>query len=408
MELERELLDEIRQKILRQLEMQGDMEDNALLELIEQMIVEESRSHYISLEQKLKLRKQLFDSLRRLDVLSELLDDEEITEIMVNGAEHIFIEKHGEMSDSGKRFSSPEKLNDVIQSIVGKVNRRVNEAMPIADARLENGARVNIVLQNIALNGPAVTIRMFPSAPITMEQLIQWGTISTYAAEYLSVLVRAGYNIFISGGTGSGKTTFLEALAGYIPKNERIITIEDSAELQLPFLPNLVQLEARVDRMESGLSITIRDLIRTALRMKPSRIIVGEIRGGEAFDMLQAMSTGHAGSMSTGHGNNPVDMLQRIEMMVCMGMEIPLSAVRRQIAAALDILVHVGRLRDGTRRIMEICQIVGIENGEILVDSLFSFQEHGEEGGKVRGELVYTGHELVHKEALAAAGLSLP
>lgn len=403
-----ELLDKIRQKILRQLEAQGDIADEELMNLIEQMIVEESRNSYISLEQKLQLRKQLFDSLRRLDVLSELIDDGEITEIMVNGPEHIFIEKHGEMSDSGKSFSSPEKLNDVIQSIVGRVNRRVNEAMPIADARLENGARVNIVLQNIALNGPAVTIRMFPANPITMEQLIKWQTISQYAADYLAILVRAGYNIFISGGTGSGKTTFLEALAGFIPKTERIITIEDSAELQLPFLPNRVQLEARMDTREEGLRITIRDLIRTALRMKPSRIIVGEIRGGEALDMLQAMSTGHAGSMSTGHGNNPTDMLQRIEMMVCMGMEIPLSAVRRQIATAIDILIHVGRLRDGSRRVMEICQIVGMKEGEIIVDPLFTFKEQGEEGGKVCGKLEYTGHELAHKEALIAAGLCLP
>lgn len=398
----------LKQQVLSQIEMQGEIPDEELRELIEQTVVEESRRHYISLEQKNQICKALFDSLRRLDVLSELLDDEEITEIMVNGPEHIFIEKQGKMYDSKKQFSSPEKLNDVIQSIVGKVNRRINESMPIADARLENGARVNIVLQNIALNGPAVTIRMFPKEAITMEQLISWGTISEEAAEYLSVLVRAGYNIFISGGTGSGKTTFLEALAGYIPKEERIITIEDSAELQLPFLPNLVRLEARMDIKDSTLQISIRDLIRTSLRMKPSRIIVGEIRGGEALDMLQAMSTGHSGSMSTGHGNNPVDMIQRIEMMVCMGMELPLSAVRRQIATSIDILVHVGRLRDGTRKVLEIQQLIGMEKGEILTDSLFQFRETGEKEGRVIGTLSFTKHSLVRRERLAAAGLSLP
>ncbi|MGN0298170.1 MAG: CpaF family protein [Lachnospiraceae bacterium] len=398
----------LKQRVLNQIEVQGDLSDEELKNIIEQTVVQESRKTYISLELKSYLCRRLFDSLRRLDVLSELLDDEEITEIMVNGPNHIFIEKHGHMSDSGKCFSSPDKLNDVIQSIVGKVNRRVNESMPIADARLENGARVNIVLQNIAINGPAVTIRMFPQTPISMDQLVAWGTISREAAEYLSVLVKAGYNMFISGGTSSGKTTFLEALAGYIPKEERIITIEDSAELQLPFLPNLVRLEARMDVRDQSLQVSIRDLIRTALRMKPSRIIVGEVRGGEALDMLQAMSTGHAGSMSTGHGNNPVDMLQRIEMMVCMGIELPISAVRRQIASSIDILVHVGRLRDGSRKVLQIQQVMGIQNGEIVTENLFEFHETGEMEGRVIGKMVFTKKELARREQLEAAGLTLP
>ena len=348
----------------------------------------------------------LFYSLRKLDVLQELLEDPTITEIMVNGAEHIFYEKAGRLYKAEYGFSSKEKLNDVIQQMAGYSNRMVNEASPIVDTRLADGSRVNIVLEPVAIDGSAVTIRKFPENPIGMEDLIRMGSISQEAADLLKILVRCGYNIFISGGTGSGKTTFLNALSQYIPREERIITVEDSAELQLLDKPNLVRLETRNANTEGVTPITIRDLIRTALRMRPERIIVGECRGAEALDVLQAMNTGHDGSMSTGHANSAADMLSRLENMVLMGMDLPLPAIRNQIASGVDIIVHLGRIRDKSRKVLEITEVIGCENGEIRLNPLYRFEELGESSdGNVVGKLQKTGG-LLHEGKLKAAGYS--
>ena len=347
--------------------------------------------------------RDLFNAFRKLDILQELLEDESITEIMINGLENIFVEKKGEIYQYEKRFVSRKKLEDIAQQIASGCNRTVNEAEPIVDARLPDGSRVNLVLLPVALNGPIITIRKFPKEGITMKHLIAWGSISREAAEFLEMLVKAKYNMFISGGTGSGKTTFLNALSQFIPEDERIITIEDNAELRLQSLPNLVRLEARNANMEGGGRIDIRELIRTALRMRPDRVIVGEVRSAETIDMLQAMNTGHDGSLSTGHGNSPKDMIGRLETMVLMGMEIPIEAVQRQIASGIDIIIHLGRMRDKTRKVLEIIEITGYEKGEIQMNTLYEFQEKGSSYGKVRGSLVKK-EELQKKEKLLAAG----
>ena len=312
----------------------------------------------------------------------------------------------GHLYQWDKRFETKEKLENVVQQIVAKCNRVVNEAAPIADARLDNGSRVNIVLSPVALNGPIITIRRFPDHPISMEDLIGFGSITREAAYFLEKLVISGYNIFISGGTGSGKTTFLNALSAYIPKTERIITIEDSAELQLQNIPNLVRLETRTVNMDGAKEINIRDLIKSSLRMRPDRIIVGEVRGSEAIDMLQALNTGHDGSLSTGHANSSGDMLTRLETMVLMGMDLPLAAVRRQIASGVDLIVHLGRLRDKSRRVLEIVEVLGFENDEIVTHTLYQFQETGEADGKVLGDFTEI-DALVHREKLCFAGFSL-
>jgi pilus assembly protein CpaF len=338
-----------------------------------------------------------------MDVLQELVDSEDVTEIMINGTDNIFVEKAGRIYEWEKHFDSKEKLENVIQQIVAKCNRVVNEASPIVDARLSNGSRVNIVLAPVALNGPIVTIRRFPKNPISMEDLLRFGSITKEAVEELQKWVIAGYNIFISGGTGSGKTTFLNALSNYIPSSERVITIEDSAELQLQGIPNLVKLETRNANTEGAKPITIRDLIKSSLRMRPDRIIVGEVRGSEALDMLQALNTGHDGSLSTGHANSSRDMLSRLETMVLMGMDLPLEAVRRQIASGVDIIVHLGRLRDRSRRVIEIVEILGYENGEIITCPIYEFQETGEKNGKVQGEFVRV-NDVTNKDKLMAAG----
>lgn len=384
-----------------------ELSDEDILREIDRMIFEEAQERYMSLLEKVKLRQELFNGIRRLDILQELLEDEEITEIMVNGTDGVFIEKGGRLMHWEKRFVSREKLEDVVQQIAGKCNRIVNEAVPIADARLENGDRVNIVLFPVALNGPVITIRRFPKAPVTMKKLIEMGSISREAADFLGDLVRAGYNIFICGGTGCGKTTFLNALSDYIPKDERIITIEDNAELQIQGVENLVRLEARKGNTEGKHAVTIRDLIKSSLRMRPSRIIVGEVRGDEVVDMLQAMNTGMDGSLSTGHGNSPGDMLVRLETMVLMGLEMPLSAVRRQIASGIDILIHLGRLRDKSRRVLEIQEVTGYDytSGEIMTRVLYEFFEEAEEKGcRVAGSLRKQ-NELVHVQKLVRAGI---
>ncbi len=366
-----------------------------------------ARTYFLSLQEREQLEQQLFNSMRKLDVLQELLEDETITEIMVNGSDHIFYEKQGRLYESEKHFSSEEKLGDVIQQIAGFCNRMVNEASPIVDARLSDGSRVNIVLEPVALDGAAISIRKFPKTPLGMEELIGLGALTREVADYLEVLVKSGYNIFVSGGTGSGKTTFLNALSQYIPRDERIITIEDSAELQLLDKPNLVRLETRNANTEGVTPITIRDLIRTALRMRPERIIVGECRGAEALDVLQAMNTGHDGSLSTGHANSCGDMLSRLETMVLMGMELPLAAIRSQIASGIDILIHLGRLRDKSRKVLSIAEITGMEGDAIAWRELFRFEETPGKGERVEGHLIRVGN-LQAVEKCRRAGYTLP
>ena len=385
------VFEELKYEFIKKLDVSTKISDDEVLEQIDDVIVRYGKRKYISMEEKTKLRLELFNSMRKLDVLQELIEAPDITEIMVNGTDNIFYEKGGRIYKWDKRISSVEKLNDIIQQIVAKANRIVNEASPIVDTRLEDGSRVNIVLNPVAINGPIITIRKFPKNPMTIEDLIEIGSVSKEAAVFLEKIVRARYNIFISGGTGSGKTTFLNILSNFIPCEERILSIEDSAELQINSIPNLVRLETRNANTEGENAITIRDLIKTALRMRPDRIIVGEIRGNEAIDMLQAMNTGHDGSISTGHGNSPMDMLSRIETMVLMGMEIPLEAVQRQIVSGIDILVHLGRLRDKSRRVLEINEIEDIKDGKYILNTLFKFNETGESNGSVKGELVKVG-----------------
>ena len=380
----------LREKLIKRIGEETEVRDDRVQDIIDELIMEEGREAYISLPQKQQVRIELFNSIRGLDILQELLDDDDVTEIMVNGTGGIFVERQGRISKWEKHFFSEEKLQELVQQIVAGCNRIVNESVPIADARLKDGARVNIVLAPVALNGPIITIRRFPNRPITMAQLIEWGAVTEEAVSFLKKLVKAGYNIFISGGTGSGKTTFLNALSDYIPKDERIITIEDNAELQIQGVENLVKMEARRANTEGAHEVSIRELIKSSLRMRPDRIIVGEVRGEEAIDMLQSLNTGHDGSLSTGHGNSPRDMLSRLETMVFMGMELPVSAVRRQIASGIDILVHLGRLRDKSRKVLEIAEVSGYqyETEEILLRTLYEFRESGcKEQQKVQGRL---------------------
>ncbi|MEE0375200.1 MAG: CpaF family protein [Lachnospiraceae bacterium] len=391
----------LRQKI----DLSREVSDEEVREMIDEMVIHCSRQYALSLKDRQQLGREIFDAIRRMDILQELVEEEEVTEIMINGTQGIFIERKGRLFQWDKNFASKEKLEDVIQQIVAKCNRAVNEASPIVDARLENGARVNIVLAPVALNGPIVTIRRFPSHPIGMTDLLAYGSLTNEAARDLEKWVKAGYNIIISGGTGSGKTTFLNALSQYIPSTDRVITIEDSAELQLQGIPNLVRLETRDSKGEGTMAITIRDLIRSSLRMRPDRIIVGEVRGSEAIDMLQALNTGHDGSLSTGHANSATDMLMRLETMVLMGMELPLSAVRRQIASGVDIIVQLGRLRDKSRKVLEIVEITGYEDGEIVTRPLYQFLETGtDEEGHVMGQLQMC-NLLMYTDKLLAAGL---
>ena len=341
----------------------------------------------LSVRDKVEIKRDLFNSLRRLDVLSDMLDDDSITEIMINGADNIFIERAGRLCRYDRTFESEERLKSVIQHIVAECNRLVNESSPIVDARLKDGSRVNVVLPPVSLGGCVMTIRKFPKEGMTMERLLQLGSITTEVAEFLRKLVVSGYNIIVSGGTGAGKTTFLNALSGYIPHDERIVTIEDSAELQLTGIDNLVSLESRSANVEGENAVSIRDLIKTSLRMRPSRIIVGEVRDAAAIDMLTAMNTGHDGSLSTGHANSSRDMLTRLETMVLMGADMPVLAIRQQIASAVDIIIQLGRLRDKSRRCLEICEVIGLEGGEFVVNKLFEFRERGLEDGRIVGTL---------------------
>ena len=395
--------EQLHARILEELDMTREIEDEELTELIYRVLQEASSEEYLSLSRKTELGKELFNAFRKLDLLQEFLEDEGITEIMINGTRSIFFERDGRIHKSDKRFLSKEKLEDVIQQIVAGSNRLVNEASPIVDARLADGSRVNVVLEPVAVNGPIVTIRKFGKDAITMDQLIAWNSISKEISAFLATLVAAGYNIFISGGTGSGKTTFLKALSQYIPKDERIITIEDNAELKLQDIPNLVSLEARNPNVEGTGAVTIRDLIKAALRMRPDRIIVGEVRGAEAIDMLQALNTGHDGSLSTGHANSTADMLARLETMVLMGMNLPLPAIQRQIASGIDIIVHLGRLRDKSRKLLEVSEVLGYENGKICLQSLYKYEEEGEKAGKITGNWRKI-HEITNDQKLKMAG----
>lgn len=391
----KELCENIRIQVLERMDFSKELTDSDLQEMIVRQMAQHERIAKLSLSERILVEQRVFNSLRKLGVLQELLEDENVTEIMVNGAENIFYEREGVFCKYPYSFSSEEQLQDVIQQIVGRHNRVVNLSMPIVDTRLEDGSRVNIVLNPISIDGSAISIRKFSKKPLDMKILIERGTISEEIAKFLELLVKARYNLFISGGTSSGKTTFLNALSAFIPKEERIITIEDSAELQLQGIDNIVRLETRTSNMEGIKPITARELIHTALRMRPDRIIVGECRGEEALDMLQAMNTGHDGSLSTGHANSPQDMLNRLETMVLMGMELPLAAVRQQIASGIDILIHLERDKNKQRKVVEISEVLEVKNGVIRLNKLFSYD------GKWRK----TG-ALQKQEKLVLAGLT--
>ncbi len=398
--------EKIRQEVMESIDLSVDVSDEEILKLIRNKIIEQAKIQPISLADRKRVEGHVFNSLRKLDVLEDLLKDEEITEIMINGPKNIFIEKNGRVEKSSEQFSSEEKLNDVIQSIVANTNKIVNESNPIVDTRLSDGSRVNIVLPPAAVDYSILSIRKFPKEQMTMERLKAYGSISDEQIEFLKKLVISGYNIFVSGGTGSGKTSFLNALGEFIPEDERVITIEDSAELQLKNVRNLVRLEARNANLEGNNEITIRDLLKSSLRMRPDRIVVGECRGAEALEMLQAFNTGHDGSLSTGHSNSCKDMLSRLETMVLMGAEIPLSAIRQQIASGLDIIVQLGRLRDKSRKLIEITEVLDLENDEIQLNPLYSFKELNEVNGRIIGEWEKVG-DLKRKDKLVASGLSI-
>ena len=403
----REYSERIKKRVYDRLDMTGEIEDVQLKNIIGECVQEESGLYMISIREKEELEETLFNAIRRLDVLQELLEDDTITEIMINGQSDIFLERDGKITRWDKTFENETRLEDIAQKIAALSNKIVNASVPIADTRLGDGSRVSIVLPPIALNGPVITIRKFYREPLTMEKLIGLNSITREAAEFLEYAVRAKYNIFISGGTGSGKTTFLNALSGFIPKDERVITIEDSAELQIEHVENLVRLEARDANIEGKNAVKIRDLIRASLRMRPDRIIVGEVRGEETLDMVQAMSTGHDGSLSTGHGNSPKDMAARLETMILMGMDMTVSAIRQQLSSAIDIIVHLGRLRDKTRRVLQIVEIKGINKGEIEFNTLFEFKETGEKECRITGSLTASGRGLVNCEKMYAAGFRM-
>ena len=380
--------------------------DRELLKHIENTVWAHRGIGDLTAADKHSLVKRVFDSFRGLDVLQPLVDDPGITEIMINSHQEVFVEREGEVRRAEVQFESRSRLEDIIQTIVGSVNRVVNESSPIVDARLKNGSRVNIVLPPIALKGPTMTIRKFPEHPMSMEDLTAKGALNREAAELLRILVIGKYNIFISGGTGSGKTTFLNALSQYIPADERVITIEDSAELKIVTVPNLVSLETRNANTEGRGEITIRDLIRSSLRMRPNRIVVGEVRGSEALEMLQAMNTGHEGSLSTGHANSTKDMISRLETMVLSGADLPVPVVRQQISSAIDIFVHLSRMRDRSRRVTEISESIGIKDGEIQLQPLYRFVEQGEVDGRIIGGLEPCGSRLFHTDKLRMAGIA--
>ncbi|AWB43834.1 pilus assembly protein [Paenibacillus sp. CAA11] len=386
------------------LDVTSSYSDAELIAYIENYLRREQALSDLTAGEKRRLVRRMYDSFRGLDLLQPLVDDRSVTEIMINSHEEIFIEREGKVEQVALAFESRDRLEDIIQTIVAGVNRVVNESSPIVDARLKDGSRVNIVLPPVALKGPTMTIRKFPEKPMTMQELVEREALSGEAAEFLKKLVASKYNIFVSGGTGSGKTTFLNALSQYIPSDERVITIEDSAELQIVTVPNLVSLETRNTNTEGRGEITVRDLIRSSLRMRPNRIVVGEVRGREALDMLQAMNTGHDGSLSTGHSNSTKDMVSRLETMVLSGADLPIQVVRQQISSAIDIFVHLARLRDRSRRVMEISEVTGLSQGEVIIQPLYVFEEAGEQEGRICGRLRRTDQQLQHTAKLRMAG----
>ena len=401
---------QLHERIVRELDLSGEVSDEMIGKVIDNCLMDETNLSGFSLADKIRMRTELFNSLRRLDVLTELLSDPRVTEVMVNGCDDIYVEREGCLVKTDKHFSSEEKLRAVIQQIVAKCNRRINDAEPIVDARLTDGSRVNIVLPPVSLSGPVITVRRFPEHILTMEELSERGSFERELLPVFEAFVRAKYNIVISGGTGCGKTTFLNALSGYIPPDERIITIEDSAELQLQGIPNLVRLECRNANVSGEQEITIRDLIKTSLRMRPTRVVVGEVRDAAAIDMLQAMQCGHDGSISTAHANSAEDTVSRLETMVLMGMDIPLAAVKKQITQAVDIIIHLGRLRDRSRRVLSVSEVKGMEKNDIVLNKLYEFTETGESEGHVLGylrkvnnllhidKLLYTGNMELYKK----------
>ena len=393
---DREEFVNLRKQLMERLENTWEESDQGVMENIDSLIGDYCRTTYMPISRREALRRELFSSVRKMDVLEELLEDDTITEIMVNRWDKIFIEKDGKIFPLDKTFSSPEKLDDVIQQMASRCNRVINTLQPIVDARLKNGERINAVIAPVALDGPILTIRRFPNEPITMEKLLEMDSLTKEAAEVLKVLIRAGYTILIGGGTGAGKTTFLNALSQYIPEDERVITIEDNAELQLQGLPNLVRLECRQANIEKNQEISIGDLLKTCLRMRPSRIIVGEVRSREAAELLQVVNVGNDGSLSTIHANSCKDMISRLETMVLMGIDLPVPVIRRQILSGFDIFIHLGRMRDKSRKVMEICEIDRMCDGEILLNPLFVRKQKLEKAG-----------ELIHREKLGKAGISL-
>lgn len=383
------------------------MSDEQLEQAIETLLEDYLQGEYITIEERVDISERVFSSIRGLGLLDTIIKDEQITEVMINGPEHIFIEKAGKLYKLQQKFESERQLEDIIQKIVGQAGREVNQANPIVDTRLPDGSRVNVVLPPISMKGATVTIRKFSKTPMTIEQLLKYGSITPEVAHVLELLVKAKYNIFISGGTGSGKTTFLNALSNFIPKDERVITIEDSAELQIVGIDNLVSMETRNANASGSGAITIRDLIKSSLRMRPERIVVGEVRGGEALDMLQAMNTGHDGSLSTGHANSTEDMLSRLETMVLQGADgLPLEAIRQQIVSAVDIIIHLSRLRDKSRKTMEISEITGYEKGKIQINRIYEFMEDENSTiEKVSGKLTRTGNPFQNYDKLRGAGI---
>lgn len=405
-EKEQQTVAEIKQYITENLPL-SKLSDDELQEKVEEITAEKLVGQYVPIEQKVSIVEQVYSSIRGFGLLDSIISDDTITEVMINGPQNIFIEQSGRLFKLDKEFESQRRLEDIIQRIVGLAGREVNQANPICDTRLPDGSRVNVVLPPIALCGPTITIRKFSKTPMTIEKLIQYGSLTQDIADKLEMLVKAKYNIFISGGTGSGKTTFLNALSNYIPKDERVITIEDSAELQITGVDNLVSLETRNANASGSGQITIRDLIKSSLRMRPERIVVGEVRGGEALDMLQAMNTGHDGSLSTGHANSTEDMLSRLETMVLQGAAgLPLEAIRQQIASAVDIIIHLSRLRDKSRKTMEITEVVGYENGKIILNPLYKFiEDENSTLEKVSGSLVRTENQMKNTFKLQLAGI---
>ena len=405
----KKIMAEIKRNIMSDTKFAEELNEEELRELISKYLLEKEKTYRLTLSQRKQIGKEIFDALRKFDVLQDFMDDDEITEIMVNGPKHIFVEKNGKVEPVQQQFESVEKLLQLINQMVSACNRSVNESSPIVDARIpKSGERINVVLSPIALNGPILTIRRFPKEPITMDKLIKLGAVSKEASEFLEKAVKAKYNIIISGGTGSGKTTFLNALSQYIPADERIITIEDSAELQIMGIENLIRLETRSVNIEGGKNITIRDLIKTSLRMRPNRIIVGEVRGEEALDMIgSAMNCGHDGSMSSAHANSARDMLSRLENMILMSAEIPISAIRRQIASGVDLIIHLGRLRDKSRKVLEIVEVIGIKEDQIILNPLYEFKEMADsKKEQVKGSLEEVG-KLIHTHKMEMAGLEM-